>query len=215
MPLVPRHRHYSWPFSGPSTKPLDRNTSIDRRVSQLASRARYRSLAFDSAVEGSFHPEDVYEEDDAVSAGIIPSKSTRHSRLWPSSSSDVSEGRKRSGYREKDVIISSVTEADELPKAVLRRMIWPRLEKARQLLPLHMKARTSSVHGDNIVISCFSTPNLSEKEAELMSERRGRDAELNEGHLRPLAERRHRRCHSEQPRVWKEPSPGLWTLAEE
>ncbi|KAL1986176.1 hypothetical protein VTN96DRAFT_6828 [Rasamsonia emersonii] len=213
MPLVPRRRHYSWPFSGPSTKALDRNTSIDRRASQLASRARNRSLAFESAVEGPFYPEDVYEEDDAVSAGIIPSapsKRTRHSRLWP-----VSEARKRRGYNEKDVIISSVTEADELPKAVLRRIVWPRLEKVRQLLPLHNKARTSSVHGNNIVPSCFSSPNLSEKEAETMSERCGRDAELDEGHLRPLAERRHRRCHSEQPRVWKEPSPGLWTLAEE
>ncbi|KAL1964440.1 hypothetical protein VTN77DRAFT_6998 [Rasamsonia byssochlamydoides] len=211
---MPRRRHYSWPFNGPSTKAHDRNSSIDIGASQLVTRSRNYSLAFESAVEGPFRPGDVYEEDDAISAGIIPSKSTRRSRLWPSSG-DVPEGRKRSEYREKDVIISSVTEADELPTAMLRRIIWPRLEKARQLFPLHMTATTSTVHGDKVIISCLSSPTLSETEAEMMSEPHRRDTVLDEGYLKPLAERRHRRCHSEQPRVWKEPSPGLWTLMEE
>jgi hypothetical protein len=215
MPLVPRRRRYSWPFSTPSTKSLDRNTSIDKRTPQLTLRARKRRFSFESASEEYFRPDDVYEEDDAVSAGIIPSQSTRHSRRWRSSSDDVYQGRRRSGHGEKEVIISSVTEADELPTAMLRRIVWPRLKKARALLPLHMAATSSAVRGDNVIISCLSSPNLSGKDTGPMSELHARDPELHEGHLRPLAERRHRRCHSEQPRVWKEPSPGLWTLTEE
>lgn len=211
MPLTPRRRHHSWPFSNRSTKALERNISIDVRSSRLASRVRGRHIAFGSVLEEHFRQGDVYEEDDAVSAGIITSKGSRHTRLWRSSTGDTSDGRGQSENGERDVITSTVTEADELPTAILRRIIWPRWERARLLFP-HMTTTTST---DNVIISCRSSPNLSIGDTETISEPHRRDTELNEGYLRPLAERRHRRCHSEQPRVWKEPSPDLWTLMEE
>lgn len=43
---------------------------------------------------------------------------------------------------------------------------------------------------------------------------RGRSTLSGADAARFVAERRHRRCHSEQPRAWRRPSATLWTLQE-
>ncbi|CRG83460.1 hypothetical protein PISL3812_00811 [Talaromyces islandicus] len=182
------------------------------------------------------------EEDDFVSAGIISSKHKprrRQSKRRRRSHADRSttttthknKGKFQKGEKittkearkqEEEDIVSSITEANHLPSAVLRRIIRPRLERAKQfLIPLHLHFSSEAAEtplpvrgrrGEKIVLSCASTPVLPtglddmimDVPIPMMSE----DWRFSPG-------RRHRRSHSEQPRAWREPSPGLWTLAEE
>ena len=160
--------------------------------------------SFEQVPEDPLSMGNLYEEDDALSAGIIRPTSPRHSRLWPC------------GSRKEDTVVSSVTEADELPVVVLRRLIWSRLEKAR----LHSSVRTANnsvAHGEDVIITYASPLHLT-KEGLWIGELEESD-KLNDSYhrrrVRPSRERKHRRCHSEQPRSWREPGPGLWTLLEE
>ncbi|KAN0069143.1 hypothetical protein V8E54_012772 [Elaphomyces granulatus] len=231
MPPVTHRRHYSWPFGGPSTNTHEehhrRQTADLRVVKNLMSQEENRFASFQPVPEDPLSIGDLYEEDDAISAGIVRSESTssRHSRLWPCShSEEAAEWHKRGdgGSRKEDTtIVSSVTEAEELPIAMLRRLLWSRLEKAR----LHPSVRTANnksvAHGDDndIMITVTSPLHLTE-EVTWIGELEESDR-LNDGyhhhHARPRWERgrKHRRCHSEQPRSWREPGPGLWTLVEE
>lgn len=130
-------------------------------------------------------------------------------------------------------IVSSITQASEAPAAILRRFVWLHLEKVRQFfVPLrtiqyltgswtsHSKFAGSTEESHAIKaryvakLTSPSSPSLlgakSSTDDGLMSQS---IVDNNEWMLRPG--RRHRRCHSEQPRAWREPNPGLWTLAEE
>jgi len=205
MPLAPHRRHYSWPFGGPSTNTHEHHQQTDLRFVNLLSQGN-RFPSFEQIPEDPLLIGNLYEEDDALSAGIIRSTSPRHSRLWPC------------GSRKEDAIVSSVTKADELPVTVLRRLIWPRLEKAR----LYSSVRTadnSVAHGEpEDVMITYASPLHLTKEGLWIGELEEFD-KLNDGdhhrRVRPSRERKHRRCHSEQPRSWREPGPGLWTLLEE
>jgi hypothetical protein len=182
------------------------------------------------------------EEDVFVSAGIISSKDKpqrrrskrrrrsrankpatqkSHKKKGKSDKLEKSNEKEETRHQEEEVIVSSITEANHLPSAVLRRIIRPRLEKAKQfLIPLHLHFSSSAtattplpIRGrDKVALSCASTPVLPTRlddmfmdvPTPMMSE---------DWRFRP--DRRHRRSHSEQPRAWREPSPALWTLAEE
>lgn len=131
---------------------------------------------------------------------------------------------------EEENIVSTITEANEAPGAKLRRYLWPQLEKARQFfIPIHTfgylagnwssHARPPDIGNDHVKdaakLTSPSAPALAftaplADENCLLSQSTTPE---NGWMLRPG--RRHRRCHSEQPRAWREPSPGLWTLAEE
>lgn len=190
------------------------------------------------------------EEDVFVSAGIIASKEkprrrrtskrrrrSRHGRSTakrsrqkkedPEKPENNSEARKEERKEEEEVIVSSITEANHLPSAMLRRIIQPRLEKAKQfLIPSHLHFSSSPattmtksllpIRGrqeKKIVLSCASTPVLPTSRLDDMIMDLPAPMMPEEWGFRPG--RRHRRCHSEQPRAWREPSPGLWTLIEE
>lgn len=195
MPLFHRHRrHYSWPYCGPSPHGRERLDLTDTRGSKLRSSAKEQFLPFKGQNTGPLFTEDIFDEDDAISAGIVRPKSTRHHRLWSLS-------------KDRDEVVSSVTEADELPGAVLRRMVWAQLEKGRLPFTLH----TTTATGENVTISYLDTMTAPEKSAHGPDATKG---SLGDEYLRPLPGR-HRRCHSEQPRAWREPSACLWTLEEE
>lgn len=199
---MPRVRHYSWPFSSPSTTKVDSSAFL---VDARSPRWLKRRSSLEDAFQTRFSPDglDSFTDDDIFSAGIVRSKSTRQlkrSRFHRDGSSDE--------HGDVEIIVSSITEADELPTAMLRRIIWPRLEKARHLFPSHSATSTTTVvRKDKAALSCHSTPSLPDGQV--------KEAELEGDYLRPRPGRRHRRCHSEQPRAWREPSPGLWTLLEE
>lgn len=200
MPLFHRRqRHHSWPYCAASTHGRERPDVTDIRVSNLRSRAREKVPSFQVQKETTLRFDDIFDEDDAVSAGIVRSKSARHHRLW-SLSKD-----------KDDEVVSTVTEADELPSAVLRRIIWTQLEKGRLPFMLH----TTTSRGDDVTISYLDSLTVPVREKPARGGERGKGNQDDDESLRPLPGRKHRRSHSEQPRAWREPSAGLWTLVEE
>ncbi|KAL4897983.1 hypothetical protein BDV59DRAFT_169009 [Aspergillus ambiguus] len=136
-------------------------------------------------------PEDLFDDPDAAaSAGIVrPStrSSSHHHHLWPHF--------RPAGPHEQYHVSGGGT---------LRRMIRPPLDKARSLFTVP----TTTQAGENVLVSYWVSQEPGAMDLpNVATHHRGRAA-----HLR---ERNHRRCHSEQPRSWREPSASLWTLLEE
>jgi hypothetical protein len=226
MPLV-RRRHYSWPFSGPSPNVYSRDGFADSRISKLKFQP---GNPFTTTSDNIHH---IYPSDDidAFSAGIIPSsKHARSPRLWRSAGSHVPRTQHGTDqWEEKETVVSTITQANELPTAVLRRLIWPRLEKARHHMFTHHPP-SNSLHTSETTRLFVAVITPSPYPPTLSGEDRGAEEGQNAAgsdfepirldlHHTPIidfrAERHHRRCHSAQPRAWQEPSPGLWTLLEE
>ena len=221
-----RRRRYSWPYCVPS------NSRIEERQRPMASRD-IRALKHYLGEERVSNPQripivettekfdymDEDDEDDAMSAGIVRSKTmrhTRHHRIWPSSCCDDSDD----NAADDDDIVSSVTEAGELPSAILRRIV-PQIERAR-MFPMHTSSGSNDNKvdgdGDEVMVSYFGTSNRSQDSQghHKRQERLQNRDHLGDPRLQPgSSQRRHRRCHSEQPRAWREPSAELWPLKEE
>ncbi|KAL4785434.1 hypothetical protein BJX76DRAFT_182296 [Aspergillus varians] len=125
-------------------------------------------------------------EDDAASAGIIRSQSTHSHRLWH-----------HSGAGHSQTNVSTVS---------LRKMIQPPLDRARSLfvLPTTMSA------GETVLLP-YWIHRLSAHPIATKDSAKARDGERG----RLMSQKNHRRCHSERPRSWKQPSEKLWTLEEE
>ncbi|QKX64591.1 uncharacterized protein TRUGW13939_11766 [Talaromyces rugulosus] len=251
LPLPYHHHHHHHhhpqqrPFtSSPSSSSLQQHRLQRKRPIGSLKDTFNRPLSPDTL---TFPYSSSDEEDVFASAGIISSKEKprrRRSKRRRRSRVDRSVAKKSHKNEEKleklennktkeargepeeeeEVIVSSITEANHLPSAVLRRIIRPRLEKAKQfLIPLHLhflswSAATTTtplpIRGreEKVVLSCASTPVLLTKFDDMLMDVPTPIMPEDWG-FRPG--RRHRRCHSEQPRAWREPSPGLWTLAEE
>lgn len=195
MPLFPRHvRHHTWPYCGPAPRSHDRE---DRRLRHAPRRRSSLRDYFLSLEDSTVNPlyRDIFYEDDAASAGIVRSKSARSRRLWSSPEDD-------------EQIVSTVSKADGTPKAVLRRVVLPRLDKARHMFPKHSISTRGS---DAVVMAYMEVPAPSKTPTKPRDMR----ATQSSTSLKPTPERHHRRCHSEQPRAWREPSASLWTLLEE
>ncbi|KAL5333235.1 hypothetical protein BJX70DRAFT_73088 [Aspergillus crustosus] len=128
-------------------------------------------------------------EDDAAAAGIDRTQSTNsHHRLWHHSKTEI----------QKDHTIAGTVS--------LRKMMQPSLDRALSLfiLPTAMSA------GEAALLP-YWVHRLS-KHPIMIKEKKGpRDVERG----RLMVEKKHRRCHSERPRSWKQPSEKLWTLQEE
>ncbi|KAJ5133820.1 hypothetical protein N7526_005185 [Penicillium atrosanguineum] len=139
--------------------------------------------------------------DDAEMAGIV--RAPRTHRIW---SLPLGRG------RDKNIPVSaSAAEARKsVHRSVLRRLIRrPPLDRSRSLLvvPTTMTAR------DQAIITGWMPPRIAARPL-VVSDRIHTDISTFDA-ARLVAERRHRRCHSEQPRSWRRPSTGLWTLQEE
>ncbi|EAW14337.1 uncharacterized protein ACLA_073720 [Aspergillus clavatus NRRL 1] len=133
-------------------------------------------------------------EDDAASAGIVRSRTTRSHR-W---------------FLPKQAVRGEPAADAAAAAAVggsLRRIIRPPLEKARSLFVMPM----TTMAGEQVVVSCW-LPLAQEVGAVIAA--KGEDGVGDRvGYL--TVEKNHRRCHSEQPRSWRAPSASLWTLLEE
>ncbi|PKY01705.1 hypothetical protein P168DRAFT_292790 [Aspergillus campestris IBT 28561] len=202
---MPHRRRHSWPACVP-----ERTTVPVITVSQPQEPPERQFLAPLVSAE-------LLESDDAASAGIVrsgdhsgSSSATRY-RLWPH-------------YHHHKVVAGSRTASartDASMGSPLRRMLRPPLDKARSLFVLP----TTTTAGEKVVLSYWvpqsvpSRPSLSPLPSSPLSPalsetvERGRPVDAAVGRLR--AEGNHRRCHSEQPRSWREPSASLWTLSEE
>lgn len=217
-----RRRRYSWPYSTPNTTRIQerQNPIPDRDIRALK---QYfgddgnpqRVPIVETTEKFGYMDED---EDDAVSAGIVRSKTMRHPRyhrIWPSPCCDSSDDN-----MDDDDIVSSATEAGEVPSAILRRIV-PQVDRAKMF---SSHSTSSNEHdrtdkdGDDVMVSYFETNNQrqgSRSHGKQQAGAQNRDL-LMDPRLRPEeSQRRHRRCHSEQPRSWREPSAELWPLKEE
>ncbi|KAJ0426919.1 hypothetical protein BJY00DRAFT_306910 [Aspergillus carlsbadensis] len=129
--------------------------------------------------------EDLFE-DDAASAGIEPTRA--HHRLWHSSKELTGDGSAR---------VDTVS---------LRRIVHPPLDRARSLFIL-----PTAVSAKEITLLPYWVNRLAAHP--ITTQQRGRSRENERSQL--ALDKNHRRCHSERPRSWKQPSENLWTLKEE
>lgn len=193
-------RHHTWPHCG-SELCMREPRSLEIHVFKPAKLPPGHSPW--SVQEATIVPLIAEEvpDDDAEMAGIV--RAPRVHRLW---SLPLGRG------RDKNTLISASTaEARKsVHRNVLRRLIRrPNLNKTRSLIvvPTTMTAR------DQAVITGWLPPQPGARPV-VTSDRISPDLSAFDA-ARLVAERRHRRCHSEQPRSWRRPSAGLWTLQEE
>ncbi|KAF7118571.1 hypothetical protein CNMCM5793_008105 [Aspergillus hiratsukae] len=191
MPHLRHHRRrHSWPFGSPGAQ------LRERRIARNSSALDPSTLAeLEEHYLAPIVSEDL-PEDDAASAGIVRTKTTRSHR-WFASKHAVRRG--TSGH--KSTTTSGGTGS-------LRRMIRPPLDKARSLFVLP----TTTSAGEQVMISCWVSQAAETQPADMITDR-GRTTADGSDYL--AVERNHRRCHSEQPRSWRAPSESLWTLLEE
>ncbi|KAL4901420.1 hypothetical protein BDW74DRAFT_83404 [Aspergillus multicolor] len=127
-------------------------------------------------------------EDDAAYAGIVRSQSSRSHRLWHHSKD------KKEAYQANAGTVS------------LRKMMQPPLDRARSFFVLPSTVSTKEMALLPYWVHRLSAHPIAAKE---------RKAPQTETRGRLMVEKNHRRCHSERPRSWKQPSEDLWTLLEE
>lgn len=201
MPHLRHHRrHHSWPHCG-SELCMRETRGLDLRVSKPGSGPSPNlQWTFQQAAVIPLIAEEA--ADDAEMAGIVRTPSRIH-RMW---------SRPLQPVRSQDVPASTtpVDARRHVHRSVLRRLIRrPPLDKARSLFVVP----TTMAAGDRVMISGWMPPGLSGQPVVVSDRTRAPVSVVDSSRFR--AERRHRRCHSEQPRSWREPSAGLWTLKEE
>ena len=142
-------------------------------------------------------------DDDAVMAGIVPPPAPRIHRMW-------SRPITRETHEHIPISASAVEARKHVHRSVLRRLIRrPPLDKTRSLLVMP----TTMTAGDQLLISGWMPPRISTQPIIVTDKSQAPPSAASTARL--MVERRHRRCHSEQPRSWREPSAALWTLEEE
>ncbi|KAF4162722.1 hypothetical protein CNMCM6936_001698 [Aspergillus lentulus] len=193
MPHLRHHRRrHSWPFSSPAAQLRERRIARDSSALDPSTLAELEEHYLAPIVS-----EDL-PEDDAASAGIVRTRTTRSHR-WFGSKHTVRHH------------TSSQTSATARGgTGSLRRMIRPPLDKARSLFVL---PTTTSAEKQVVVSLWVSRP--TETQPDEMYADRGRTTTTADDADYLAVERNHRRCHSEQPRSWRAPSASLWTLLEE
>lgn len=197
MSHVRHHRrHHTWPHCGSESCNREPR-SLELRVFNPANAPPgHAPWSFQEATIVPLIAEEV-PNDDAEMAGIV--RAPRTHRIW-----SLPLGR----AREKNIPVSA--SAAEASRSVLRRLIRrPPLDKTRSLLvmPTTMTTRNQAM------ISGRMPPRLAARPVVVSDRTRPDFSAIDTACF--AAERRHRRCHSEQPRSWRRPSAGLWTLQEE
>lgn len=98
------------------------------------------------------------------------------------------------------------------PRRVFRRLTRrPTLIKSRSLFVVPSKSMTIQPS----VSSAYIPPQGLSRQILVVDFDRGRSPNSGADAARFMAERRHRRCHSEQPRAWRRPSATIWPLREQ
>ncbi|KAJ5225669.1 hypothetical protein N7468_006894 [Penicillium chermesinum] len=194
-------RHHSWPHCGSELCMRAPSSAEFRLFNPTPDLPRHPSWSFQQAASIPPITEDGPGGDDAEMAGIVRQSSRTH-RLW---------SRPIQGLRPSDVPVSAMADSRKhVHRSVLRRLIRrPALDKTRSLFVMP----TMMTVGDQSRISGWMPPRWSARPVVVVERSRAAGPILATPQF--MAERRHRRCHSEQPRSWKEPSVGLWTLQEE
>ncbi|RAL13819.1 uncharacterized protein BO97DRAFT_27203 [Aspergillus homomorphus CBS 101889] len=245
MPHLVHHHHHrrrhSWPYCGPSNayhqhshQPLSRNRTLFQ--SEQQQQQAYQQHLLEQRFLAPVGSEDLLD-DDAASAGISPSPSslrkaaaqTRSRRWW------------WWWYSSSRVVPTAPQGNPVGTEGPLRKMMRPPLDKARSLFVMPTTATAShsvDVAGEDALVfttywvpqpGVVQVPGLGGSGAVVeqpggpppadgllavpVPVDGGPRGRTMAAHL--MAERNHRRCHSEQPRAWKRPSASLWPLEEE
>lgn len=129
----------------------------------------------------------------------------RMPRLWFRSSERT---------RNEDISLTGSPEPTwrHTPRRVFRRLTGrPPLSKSRSLFVVPSNMRT--IEPD--VMSAWIPPQTFTQQFVVSDLERGISAISGTDAARFVADRRHRRCHSEQPRAWRRPSATIWPLREQ
>lgn len=181
-----RSRRHSWPFNAIHSS--NKRKAEESESNTFGSHRKSYPITSSSTLTSEIPAIVISDEDDALlSAGIVPSDRRKEHRSRYQLRPH--RRRRRDSLHDRDdstTVVSSIAEAEAVPSAILRRIFWEGRNKASNLF-YHESCSLSS-------------PDLPSQVT-------------TNGSHRPV--KRHRRCHSEQPRAWKEPSAGLWTLEEE
>lgn len=199
MPHTRHHRrHHTWPHCGSELCMLEPR-GLDLHVSKPGrGPANYIQRSFPQATTVPLLTEDVLG-DDTEMAGIVR-QPRRMTRLWFRSSKERND--------EIQLSASLAHTRKNVHRGVLRRLIRrPPLNKTQSLLVV-----PSNMTGDPNILSALIQPQALVPLG--AGSDRGRSTLPGADVARFVAERRHRRCHSEQPRAWRRPSATLWTLQE-
>lgn len=201
MPHIRHHRrHHSWPHCG--SELCMREPHLELRIARLGVGYLNPPWSFQQTTVVPLIAEDL-PVDDAEMAGIIRSRPPRVHRLW---SRPLLKGKR------EDIHLSAtaVEARKHVHRSVLRRLIRrPPLDKTRSPFVIPTTRRA----GDETIIAGWMPSQISTQP--LTDIERSRTVLSGVDAAKLITERRHRRCHSEQPRVWREPSASLWPLQEE
>ncbi len=198
MPHIRHHRrHHSWPHCG-SGLCMREPRSLELRIARPEAGLNLSQWSFQQATV-------LAEElpDDTEMAGIIRSRPPRVHRLW-------SRPLLKDKHEEIHLSATAVEARKHVHRSALRRLIRRApLDRTRSLFAMPATRKV----GDRTVISGWMPSRSSAPPLAIIE--RNRTALPGVDAARFVAERRHRRCHSEQPRAWREPGASLWTLQEE
>ncbi|CAG8892123.1 unnamed protein product [Penicillium egyptiacum] len=202
MPHIRHHkRHHTWPQCG-SEMFMREPRGLEIHVSQLGGGpATYIPLSFQQAMAAPLSTEELLCDD--MGMPELSRQPKRMPWLWFQSSIK--------GRSDQRSLLGSPRQTKQAYRSVLRRLTRrPPLNRTRSLIvvPPNMGA------GDLYTISGLVVPRNLAKQAVSSDLGRVKSSVARADAAGFMAERRHRRCHSEQPRAWRKPSATLWTLQE-
>lgn len=206
MPHFLHHkRRHSWPYCGPPSHSARRHYAP-----VIAPQAPPPPLSY-SQFAVPLVTTDLYEQDDAASAGIVRPRHSFAHRLWSTP---------------KGHLATASASTSTASTSSMRQVVRPSLDKARSLfvLPTASTVPTTTTWGNaNMTVSyvvpsplplAVQQPIVAVSTGHMGNGGYAYGHGYGYGHL-PVGRRHHRRCHSERPRAWREPSASLWTLMEE
>jgi hypothetical protein len=202
MPHIRHHRrHHTWPECRSELlmrEPRDLEIHVSKAGGPAAT---YIPLSFQRAMAAPLSTGELLCDD--MGMPELSRQPKRMPRVW---------FRPSTKGRNDQVSLSGSSRQTKLAyRSVLRRLTRrPPLNKTRSLVVVPSNMRS----GDPYTISGLVAPWDLAKQAIFSDSDRVRSSLARADAARSMAERQHRRCHSEQPRAWRKPSATLWTLQE-
>lgn len=153
---------------------------------------------------------DLNDPDDAASAGLVRPRHSFAQRFWFTPKGPIP-------------VTNATTNTDTTSASSSRQVARPPLDKARSLFVLPTTSTVRTATGGNTTMVSYAVPSLpltvyrptvAVNTTQIGNGGYGYNYGYGYGHV-PAGRRHHRRCHSERPRAWREPSASLWTLIEE
>ena len=152
---------------------------------------------------------DLSDQDDAASAGIVRPRYSFAQRFWFNPKGPIP-------------VTNATLNTDTTSATSSQQVARPPLDKARSLFVLPTTSTVRTATGENTMVSyavpsiplTVYRPTVAVNKSQMGNGGYGYGYGYGYGHV-PGGRKHHRRCHSERPRAWREPSASLWTLTEE